>query len=306
MRAAVLHQAGGAPEVGEFQDPEAAPGQVVVEVAAAGLNPVDLLLASGAMGSPQVPAVVGREGVGALPDGRRVYFNSPVAPFGSWAPRSVVDPQRAFLVPDGLSDELAVTMGIAGLAAWLPLVVHARVGAGERVLVLGATGVVGQIAVQAAKILGAGRVVGAGRNADALERVTALGADATVVIGGGEDAQALKAEAQDGYDVVIDTVYGAPVVAAFDATAPGARVVTIGTGAGDATIPFRALQGRSHTGHGNQFASPEVQRDAYAKLTEHAASGEIVVEIERFALDRAEQAWHAQAAGPHHKLVVIP
>ena len=120
--------------------------------------------------------------------------------------------------------------------------------------------------------------------------MTALGADATVVIGGGDDGQALKAEAQDGYDVVIDTVYGAPVVAAFDATAPGARVVTIGTGAGDATIPFRALQGRSHTGHGNQFASPEVQRDAYAKLTEHAVSGEIVVEIERFALGRAEQA----------------
>ncbi len=308
MRAAVLRQPGAAPEPGTFDDPRPDEGQAVVEVAVAGLNPVDLAMASGAMGEPTVPSVVGREGVGTLPDGRRVYFNSPVRPYGSWAERALVDPEQAFPVADGVDDDLAVAMGIPGLAAWLPLEWHARLKAGERVLVLGATGVVGQIAVQAAKVLGAGHVVAAARDAEAMERLTGgLGADAAVVLGQGDDAEALKAQAGDGYDVVIDPVYGAPFVAALEATAVGARLVTIGQSAGgDAEVPLRSLMGRVHFGHGNQLTPPEVQRAAYEKLTRHAAAGDITVEVQRFRLDQAAEAWEAQQAGPHKKLVVVP
>lgn len=319
MRAAILHRAGATPEVGPFDDPVAREDQddgqrategereVVVEVEVAGLNPVDLAIASGAMRPPTVPAVVGREGVGTLPDGRRVYFNSPVSPHGSWAERALVDRGAIFPVPDGLDGGLAVSMGISGLAAWLPLEWQARLKPGEQVLVLGATGVVGQIAVQAARLLGAGRVVAAGRDAGALERAATLGADATVVLGGSDAGEALSSEAGDGYDVVIDTVYGAPFVAALGASAPGARLVTIGMGAGASPeVPFGALMGRTHIGHGNQFAPADVLRDAYARLIEHAGAGDMVVEVERYDLDGAAEAWAAQAQGPHHKLVVVP
>lgn len=307
MRAAILREVGATPEAGEFDEPSPGERQAVVDVRVAGLNPVDLMLASGQMGSPPVPSVVGQEGVGTLSDGRRVYFNSPPDPYGSWAERAPIDLERAFPVPDGLDDDLAVAMGIPGLAAWIPLTWHASVVPGEGVLVLGATGVVGQIAVQGAKLLGAGRVVAAGRDSAALRRTAELGADATVTLGEGDDVDALRSEAGDGYDVVIDTVYGRPFVAALEASAPGARLVTIGGGAGaEANVPFRLLQGRMHIGHGNQFTPPEILRDAYAALGEHAQSGAIKLEIERYDLDHAAEAWKAQAVGPHHKLVVAP
>lgn len=155
---------------------------------------MDLTLASGQMGQPTIPSILGREGIGTLEDGHRVYFGSPVAPFGSWAERTLVDSSQTFPVPDGLDDDLAVAMGIPAVAAWLSLEQHAHLRPGERVLVLGATGVVGQVAVQAAKLLGAERVVAAARNEQALEAARELGADATVVLGQADDSKALCAQ----------------------------------------------------------------------------------------------------------------
>lgn len=307
MRAAILRSAGSDPQVGNFDDPSPSDGELVVNVTAAGLNPVDLYLASGQLGEPQVPRVVGQEGIGTTEDGRRVYFNPSVSPFGSLAQRTLVDPDQTFDVPDGLDDALAVAMGIPSLAAWLPLEYHARLRPGESVLVLGATGVVGRVAVQAAKVLGAGRVVAAARNEAALAKIEDLGADDTVVLCGDDDGRALRGAAGDGFDVVIDPVYGAPFEAALSATAVGARLVTIGgSAAQSAEVPFRALQGRIHFGHGNNVLPTEVLRDAYAKLTDHAAAGRIRVDVKRYELDRAVDAWHAQAEGPRRKLVVLP
>lgn len=307
MRAAVLHEIGAEPRIGTIDDPPAGDGQAVVEVAVAGLNPVDLTRAAGRMGDPPLPSVVGREGVGRLLDGRRVYFNPSIDPYGSWAERTLVDPDTVFDVPDDLSDDLAVSLGIAGLAAWLSVDLHARIGKGDRVLVLGATGVVGRIAVQGAKILGADHVVAAGRHADALEQVVALGADATVTLGAGDDAEALREAGGDGFDVVIDPLYGAPFLAALAATSAGARIVTVGQSAGPtAEIAFRALQGRVHFAHGNNQTPLEVRADAYATLAGHAAAGRIVVDVERYPLDRGVEAWRAQAESPHRKLVVVP
>lgn len=307
MRAAILHEAGADPEVGDFEDPTPHDGDTVVAVAAAGVNPIDVRLASGQLGQPRTPRVVGLEGAGKLDDGSRVYFGFSVSPFGSWAERTLIDPARAYPVPDGLSDDLAVAIGIAGIAAWIPLAHHADVQPGESVLVLGATGTVGRIAVQVAKLLGAGRVVAAARNADALREIERLGADASVVLGGDDDAQALKDAGGNGFDVIVDPLYGAPFEAALGATALGARIVTIGESAGPvASVPFRALQGRAHIGHASGTVSRELARDAYAKLAEHAAAGRIDVEIERYPLDRAADAWRAQTASPRRKLVVVP
>lgn len=307
MRAAILHSAGADPEVGAFEEPTPGDGQAVVEVSVAGVNPIDIRLASGQLGQPRTPSVVGLEGVGTLAGGARVYFGSCVSPYGSWAERALIASARAHPVPDGLADDLAVAIGIAGIAAWAPLAHHAKLQPGESVLVLGATGSVGRIAVQVAKLLGAGRVVAAARDADALREVEALGAEQSVVLGRDDDAQALMDAAAGGFDVIVDPLYGAPFEAALPSAALGARVVTIGESAGPtASVPFRALQGRTHIGHGSGLLPAAIARDAYAKLAEHAAAGRIAIELERFPLERAVDAWHAQARSPRRKLVVVP
>src|SRR5664279_4918988 len=127
------------------------------------MNPIDLVIAAGIFPgiSPQFPSVAGHEGVGSL-EGRRVYFNGPVAPYGSMAQRTLVAVDRIADVPDQVPDGLAVALGTSGMAAWLSLHWRARLQPGETVLVLGATGVLGALAVQAARILGAGRIIAAG------------------------------------------------------------------------------------------------------------------------------------------------
>lgn len=303
MRAAVLEAAGETPRVKDVDEPD---GGEIVTVTLAGCNPVDLALASGAMGEPEVPKIVGKEGVGRTDDGARVYFDSPPSPFGSWAERTRVDPDKVYPVPDGVDDDMAVALGIAGLAAWLPLTHHASVS-DKSVLVLGATGVVGHIAVQAAKILGAGKIVAAGRNREALERTRDLGADAIVQLAGDDDATALGSEADAGYDVVIDMVYGDPFLAALETSAVGATLITVGQGAGGApAVPFPGMMGRTHIGHLNDYLPIEVTRKAYEDLTSHAAAGRIKVETTRYSLEDAQKAWQAQADGPHVKIGVAP
>ena len=101
MRAAVLHEL-GVPRADDFAEPQAGDGQAVVEVLAAGVNPVDVAISAGRFyaGAPPLPSVAGREGVGVL-DGRRVYFDAPIAPYGSMAERTLVDRQGTYDVPDG-------------------------------------------------------------------------------------------------------------------------------------------------------------------------------------------------------------
>lgn len=312
MKAAILREY-GVPEFGHWADePVAEPGQSVVEVGAAGLNPVDVAISSGRFygGPPPLPSIPGQEGVGTLEDGRRVYFDGPVAPFGSMAEHSLVEAGSGFDVPDGVDDGVAVALGIAGLAAWLALEWRAKVAPGEHVLVLGATGVVGQIAVQGAKLLGAGRVVGAGRNAEALEHVRALGADATVATGDHDDVPAaLQKAAEDRIDVVVDPVWGAPVVAAVQAASPGARIVQLGAAAGaETTLPSAPVRGKMLVlmGHTN-FATPiETKRAAYASLARAAAAGELTVDVELVPLEQVADAFRRQGEGPHHKLVIVP
>ena len=311
MKAAVLREY-GVPSPGEFEEPAAAdPGQAVVEVLAAGLNPVDVAICAGRFyaGKPPLPSVAGREGVGTL-DGKRVYFDAPIAPFGSMAERALVDPASTYAVPDGLDESVAVALGISGLAAWLALTWRADVQPGEHVLVLGASGVLGQIAVQAAKLLGAARVVAAARSAEGLERCLALGADAAVRLGEPDDLPAaLREAAGDRIDVVIDPVYGEPFVAAVNAASFGARLVQIGAGAGaEATIPSAPIRGKMLVlmGHTNFAAPPKVKREAYGKLAAAAARGEIVVDADRIPLEQVAEAWDRLAAGSHRKLVLVP
>jgi NADPH2:quinone reductase len=306
MRAAVIEELGATPVVREFDEPVAGEGQAVVPVLAGGLNPADLAMASGAFGPLPTPVVAGLEGIATL-DGRRVYFPGAIRPFGSFAERTLIDPAVTFPVPDGLDAGVAVGLGIAGLAAWLPLAHHVRLTGGERVLVLGATGVAGRIAVQGAKLLGAGHVVAAGRRVEALTPLLAVGADAIAVLG--DDAgSALGAQAGEGFDVVVDFVFGAPFLAALGHSRRGARLVVVGAGAGPVReLGFGPLQGKTVIGHSNGSVPLEVRRRAYETMTEHVLAGRIAFEVERFPLERIAEAWRLQAQGsPHRKLVIVP
>ncbi|HUA10713.1 MAG TPA: zinc-binding dehydrogenase [Solirubrobacteraceae bacterium] len=300
----------GVPAAGDFQQPAAAPGQAVVEVLAAGLNPVDVTTAAGTFygGRPRLPCVAGREAV-ALLDGRRVYFDAPIAPFGSMAERSLIDPASALAVRDDVADGVAVALGIAGLVAWLALTWRAELQPGEHVLVLGASGIVGQVALQAARVLGAGRVVAAARSRDGLALAIERGADAAVPLDEADLAPALAAAGEGRIDVVVDPLFGEPLVAALHAASVGARVVHLGASAGsEATIPSPLLRGKLLTlmGHSTFAAPPAVKGAAYESLLAAAAAGEIVVDVLEFGLDRVEDAWRAQREGTRAKIVIVP
>ena len=310
MRAAVLTAHGAVPQPGEFRDPE---GDDVVEVLAAGMNPVDIRIASGAFALErhEPPYVVGKEGVGRLPDGRLVYFEYSREPFGAFAERSQLPEGGGYPLPDGLDPALAVCLGVSGLAAWLSLEWRAGLQPGETVLVLGASCVVGQIGVQAARLLGAGRVVAAARDPEGLERADRLGADATVKLDAEDDLPgALRAAAGGaGYDVVLDPLWGDPLRAALAAAKPFARVVQVGQSAGaEATLTSAAIRSTpvSLLGYTNYTAGEKRKAAAYDRMARHAAAGDIDVEIERIGIDDVPEAWQRQGSSPGRKLVVVP
>jgi NADPH:quinone reductase-like Zn-dependent oxidoreductase len=312
LRAAVLHEHGGTPRVEEFPDPGDAPHGVEVRVAAAALHHLDVHKASGTFytGPPPLPSVVGTDGVGRLEDGRRVFFDATVEPYGSMAERTLVPSDALIDVAEGVDNAVAAALGNTALAAWLALTWRAELQPGETVLVLGATGACGGMAVQVAKVLGAGRVVAAGRAGERLKRLLERGADATVEVDATDDlAASFREAARSEVDVTIDTLWGKPAVAAMEVAARGARHVEVGNMAGlDITFPATLIRSVSLDVRGFSVAHPSIdlRRDAYLRLTEHAAAGDIEVDLERLPLDDVGTAWeHQQQPAGTPKMVMI-
>jgi NADPH:quinone reductase len=314
MKAVVIEQIGSGPVVTDVDEPQRQAGQTLLEVAAAPINPIDISTAAGRYpgGSPDTPFVAGREAVGrvlesdSLAPGARVY----VSGLGFFAERAVAGDENVVAIDAEVDDALAACFGVAGLAAWLALEWRGDLREGETVLVLGASGAVGVIAVQAAKLLGAGRVVAAARSDKGLERAQELGADATVKLGGQEDLAGALADACQGQlDLVIDPLWGEPGAAALKATSFGGRLVQLGQSAGaEATISSGSIRTKlvSVLGHTNFAAPAEVRNDAYLRMVEHAAAGELTVDYELLPLERVAEAWERQKASPNRKLVLSP
>src|SRR6516164_10890908 len=215
MKAAVLRALGKPPRFEEFPDPEASQGEVIVRVKAASLKNIDKMMASGSHydSHTELPVVCGIDGVGILEDGTRVFCGGCRRPYGMFAERSVVSRTWCLLIPDGVDDITAAALPNPALSSWLPLVWRAQLKHGETVLILGATGVAGQLAVQIAKHLGAGRVVAAGRNEGVLKRLRQLGADSAISLSA-SDEELEKTFAQEasngGFSVVLDYLWGHP------------------------------------------------------------------------------------------------
>jgi len=227
MKAAIVTEGGKTPIYGDFQEPVPADGEVQVTVSAAALSNVVKSRASGThySSSGRLPFVVGIDGVGYLDDGRRVYFVLPKAPFGSMSEKTVIRPSQCVSLPDELDDVTAAAIANPGMSAWAALKERAKLTAGETVLVNGATGTAGRLAVQIAKYMGAKKVVATGRNAEALKALASLGADVVIPLGDCGDAfeDAMKEQFGDGIDVVLDYLWGPSAERIIVAGAGGKR-----------------------------------------------------------------------------------
>jgi NADPH:quinone reductase-like Zn-dependent oxidoreductase len=322
MNAAVLHALNESPSFEQFSEPVAEENEVIIHVRAAALKPVDKQMASGSHYAAyrELPVVCGTDGVGSLDDGTRVFFARPRSPYGSMAQRTIVSASHIFPILDNIDDDVAAAIVNPGLSAWGALAWRAQLTAGETVLILGATGVTGKLAVQTAKLLGAGRVIAAGRNEKVLSRLQELGADTAIRLDKTDQdlTETFAREAGDGgFDVIIDYLWGPPteaVLAAIarrdlDPTSSRVRLIEVGESAGP-TISLPAATLRSSkleivgAGSGNAPVSPEIWLEAIHRLMSNVASGKLRIDTERVPLCEVEHAWQRDQHGS--RTVIVP
>jgi len=319
MKAAVLHELGQAPRYEDFDEPAAQAGENLIQVRAASIKPVDRQMAAGThYASPKhLPAICGIDGVGILADGKRVFFGGPRHPFGSMAERTVAPQAFCFEVPEKLDDATAAALPNPGCSAYLVLAYNAKLIEGESVLILGATGTTGRIAVQVAKLLGASRVVGAGRNPEMLSKLTEFGADATIQLNQREPAliECFRREGgKDGFNVVVDFVWGRTTevfLAAVTQTEIAAmgtetRLIQVGESAAPTiSLPAAVLRSRQVTIRGTAGIPPrEALTNALRQVLEWAVEGKLRLVTETVPLAQVEHAW--QGADRSRRLVLIP
>jgi NADPH2:quinone reductase len=313
MNAAVVRSFDAPPSYSDFADPVAQDGEHMVTVTAAGLHQIVKSLASGAhYGSTgDLPFIPGVDGVGRLDDGRRVYFGGARSPYGTFAERALAPAWMTIPIPDGLDDATAAGIANPAMSSLVALTARAKFVAGESVLILGATGVAGQLAVQIAKRQGARRVVAAGRNPQALEDLKNLGADAVISLEQEPDAQvaAFRAEfAGEGIGIVLDYVWGAPAENALKAiaqkgmtkAAPRVRFVQIGAMAGQ-SISLSAATLRSSgleiLGSGFGSASLDQIKAAVAEFFRTAVSQPFQFNVKTAPLSQVEALWNSPEHG---------
>ena len=304
MKAAVVHAAGQNPVYDDFAEPTAAPGENRITVTAAALSPLVRARASGAHYSVSgaYPTVVGVDGVGRLEDGRRVYFMLPRAPWGAMAAFAVAPTTQIAPLPDGLDDATAAAIGNPGMSSWAAFKERARLKAGETVLINGATGSAGRLAVQIARHFGAKRVIATGRNSEALRSLAALGADATIALGDDEAAleDRFRSEFAKGIDVVVDYLWGKSAERLLVAAAKGLqddaalRFVQVGSASGpNIALPSAVLRSKAITLMGSGLGS--VPRDRLAAdigdLLQAAATRRFTIPVKAFPLQEVERAW---------------
>jgi NADPH:quinone reductase-like Zn-dependent oxidoreductase len=303
MQAAVVNVLGQPPVFQSFAKPELKDGEVLVHVRAAGLHPIVKSIAAGTHYSStgELPMIPGIDGVGALEDGTRVYFGLIRKPWGTMAEYAAAKRSMCVPLPDGIDDATAAAIANPGMSAWVSQKERAGLTAGETVLILGATGVAGQLAIQTARILGARRVIAVGRNVEAL---SGADVDAVIALGQPEDAirDAFAAEAESGIDVVIDYLWGRPTELLLEALAREfktsathrTRLVEVGQSAGPTiTLPAAILRSIDLTLLGSGFGSASIDEilAAIPSLFEMVAKGALKIDVEKVPLADVEAAW---------------
>jgi NADPH:quinone reductase-like Zn-dependent oxidoreductase len=313
MNAAVVYSFGAPPHYTTFADPVAADNEQLVTVTAAGLHPIVKALAKGAHygSSGELPFVAGIDGVGKLEDGTRVYFGIARSPFGTFADRALAASWMCLPLPVTVDDVIAAGIANPAMSSWAALTARAKFAAGENILILGATGVAGQLAVQIAKRLGARRIVAAGRNPQALGKLKTLGAD--VVISLDQDqaslVSAFRSEISDaGVDVVLDYLWGQPAERVLEAISQKGlrkasariRFIQIGESAGKTiSLPAATLRssGLELLGSGFGSASLDQLRQALADFFQVAAKEPFQFQTRAAPLRDVEALWNTAEEG---------
>lgn len=301
MKAAVVHEAGKPPVFDGFETPDPGEGEYRVRVLASGISPLARLRAAGTHYSAdqQFPRVAGVDGTGVLDDGSKVYFVLPRPPFGAMAEQTVVAKSRCLLLPEGLDEITAAAIANPGVSSWAGLTERAMLKAGETVLVNGATGASGRLAVAIARHMGAGRIIATGRNRSVLE---SLDVDAIMPLSedGAQIDSAFAREIRGGVDVVLDYLWGDSAeriiraVAADGASGSAVRFVQIGTASGpDIRLPGASLRSTGLQLIGSGIGSVSLDRlmAATAALLGAAVEASLKLPINIMPLEQVTQAW---------------
>ena len=310
MKAAVLKQTGTAPVYDDFPDPVAnGDHQLVISMKAASVKNLDKARAAGThyASYTKLPVVTGIDGVGILADGTPVYAQGIS---GTIAEKAIIDKEQYIVLPGGLDLVIAAALPNALLGSAMAFRYRARLQAGQTVLINGATGVTGMMAVQLAKLMGAKRVIATGRNTRQLEKAAALGADETVSLTQADTIiteQIKQLQAQTHIDIVLDYLWGKPMALILDAfrgstvhhTAGKVKVVTAGAMAGDALpVSSAALRSADIELMGSGFGSlspadfEAFNKNMLPEMFERAAAGQLKIDIDTEPLKNIEAAWN--------------
>lgn len=319
MKAAVLHEIGGIPSYQDFPDPDAGKDEVVIDVVAVAVETIDRMVAAGTHFASkqlmaQLPAIPAFDGVGTSGDGTLVGFGGTRAPYGALAEKTVVAKTSLVPVPDGIDPAVAVVLpsALTGLA----IKTAGGFTPGETVLIQGATGVAGRLAVKVARLLGAGRIVGTGRDHDALRQLRELGADTVINTAAPDEAlvRAFTDAMGEGYDVVLDFLWGRPTQLLLQALIPGeltmakpTRLIQVGESAGPTlTLAAESLRTSGVELYGvAKGLDPTTMMEAYQQAVRWAQDGSLTFDMERVPLSQIETAWQRTDLRGR-RLVVMP
>jgi NADPH:quinone reductase-like Zn-dependent oxidoreductase len=317
MKAAVVASKGAPPVYSDFDAPIVTTGHHLIKVSACALSHVTRSRAAGSHYSSAegFPFVAGVDGTGRLENGQRVYFFKPPAPFGAMAELSLAPSTHCIALPDALDDITAAAIAIPGMSSWAALIERARFVAGETVLINGATGASGRLAVQIAKHLGAGHIIATGRHAAALESLKLAGADTTISLEQDEDAlnRAFESQFHKGVDVVLDYLWGASaqrlLLAAARASADDTpvRFVQIGAISGaDIQLDAAVLRSKALVLLGSGMGSIAMPRllDTMKKVFEAAVPAGLQLATQ--AVPLAALSTHWDNVEGRHRTVFVP
>jgi NADPH:quinone reductase-like Zn-dependent oxidoreductase len=319
VKAAVLHEVGGIPRYEDFPDPVPAQDEVLIDVRAVAVENVDKVITAGTHYAStkylaQLPMIPAFDGIGTLPDGTLVGFGNPRLPYGALAEKTVV-PKGAYApIAEGIEPAVATVLGTA--MTGMSITTAAGFVPGETVLVQGATGVAGRLAVKVAGLLGAGRIVATGRDDDQLREVRAIGADTVIntAVPDDELAQAFTDARAEGYDVVVDYLWGRPTEILLRSLVPDSfafpkrtRMIQVGESAGTTlTLAAASLRTSGVEIYGAATGlDPETMSTLYGQIVTWTRSGELTFDVDEVPLRDIETAWQRTDLRGS-RLVVVP
>lgn len=322
MNAAVVRDVTQPPQWLEFADPLPNQNEVIVTVRAAAVTPLVRGRASGAHYSATAADsfVAGVDGVGITPEGRRVFFGFPRAPFGSMADRAPVRLENIVDIPDDLDDTTAAALGNPGMSSWVALRERAKFVDGESVLINGATGAAGRLAVRIARHLGARHIVATGRAAELLQALRDEGVDETISLTSEPadlDEQFDDVLREYNIDVILDYLWGDSAeriiraIARNDSgvVAPRVRFVQIGAvSGGDIRLPAAALRssGLEIVGSGLRSVSNATLMESIGEMLRWARVAGLSVDVATAPLSEVATAWNRDWGGKRLVLLADP